>query len=113
MVKTLCTIGAVAALALAPNANAVPVTGGGGLTPNAWNVVNYVQANFPGVNSIGGVRPCDWIGEHCSGRAVDIMVGGNSGLGNTINASVKGLAGVKYTLWQVANHYDHIHVGVY
>jgi hypothetical protein len=26
---------------------------------------------------------------------------------------VKGLAGVKYTLWQVANHYDHIHVGVY
>ena len=113
MLKTLSIIGAAAALALAPNANAVPLIGGNGLTPNAWNVVNYIQANYPGVNSIGGVRPCDRIGEHCAGRAVDIMVGGNTALGNTINNAVRGLAGVKYTLWQVANHYDHIHVSVY
>jgi len=113
MVKTLCTVGAVAALALAPNAHAAPIVGGSGLTGNAWNVVNYVQNNFPGVNSIGGVRPCDWIGEHCSGHAVDIMVGGNTSLGNAVNSSVRGLAGVKYTLWQVANHYDHVHVSVY
>lgn len=113
MVKTLCTLGAVAALALAPNAHAVPIVGGNGLTPNAWAIVEYVQANFPGVNSIGGVRPCDWIGEHCAGRAVDIMVGGNTALGNTINNAVRGRPGVKYTLWQVANHYDHIHVTVF
>ncbi len=109
----LITFLAAAVLVTSPPAHAVPIVGGNGLTPNAWNVVNYVQANFPGVNSIGGVRPCDRIGEHCAGRAVDIMVGGNTALGNTINASVRGLAGVKYTLWQVANHYDHIHVGVY
>ncbi len=113
MVKTLSIIGVVAALALAPTTNAAPLVGGGGLTPNAWTVVNYVQANYPGVNSIGGVRPCDRIGEHCAGRAIDVMVGGNTALGNTINNAVRQLAVVKYTLWQVANHYDHIHISVY
>lgn len=104
---------AAAAVVLAPTAKAVPVSGGNGLTPNAWTVVNYVQENFPGVNSIGGVRPCDRIGEHCAGRAVDIMVGNNTSLGNNINNAVRGLGVVKYTLWQVANHYDHIHVSVF
>jgi hypothetical protein len=104
---------AVVTVAAAPPANAVPVVGGNGLTPNAWNVVQYVRDNFPGVQSIGGVRACDWVGEHCSGRAVDVMVGGNASLGTAVNNAVRGLAGVKYTLWQVANHYDHVHVGVY
>jgi len=113
MVKTLSIIGVVAALALAPNANAAPLVGGGGLTANAWTVVNFVQANYPGVNSIGGVRPCDRIGEHCAGRAIDVMVGGNTALGNTINNTVRGLPQVKYTLWQVASHYDHVHITVF
>ena len=113
MLKTLSTIGVVAALALAPTTNAAPLVGGGGLTPNAWTVVNFVQANYPGVNSIGGVRPCDRIGEHCAGRAIDVMVGNNTALGNTINNAVRGLPVVKYTLWQVANHYDHIHISVH
>lgn len=116
MIKTLSIIGAAAAIALAPNANAVPLVGGNGLTPNAWNVVNYVQANYPGVNSIGGVRPCDRIGEHCAGRAVDIMVGGNTALGNTIHAdllSQRGRFGIKYILWGVRDHGDHLHVSVY
>jgi hypothetical protein len=111
----LITLLAAAAVtvATAPPAHAVPLIGGSGLNGNAWNVVNYIQNNFPGVQSLGGVRPCDAIGEHCSGRAVDVMVGGNTALGNAINSAVRGVAGVKYTLWQVANHYDHIHVGVY
>ena len=113
MRKYLPFVAAGAAIALAPTAGAVPIVGGNGLCPNAWAIVDYVQNNFSGVQSIGGVRPCDAIGEHCSGHAVDIMVGGNTALGNAINAAVRGRAGVKYTLWQVANHYDHVHVSVY
>ena len=116
MLKTLSTIGVVAALALAPTTNAAPLIGGNGLTGNAWSVVNHIQANYPGVNSIGGVRACDWVGEHCAGRAVDIMVGGNTALGNTIHAdllSQRGRFGIKYILWGVRDHGDHLHVSVY
>lgn len=44
------------------------------------------------------------------------MVGGNSSLGHTINNDVlaqRGRFGVKYTLWMVANHYDHVHITVF
>ena len=113
MVKTLCTIGVVAAVALAPNANAVPVVGGNGLTPNAWAIVQYVQANYPGVQSIGGVRQ-DSLPDHPSGRAVDIMVG-NMGLGDAIAADLRSQAGrfnISYCLWRVANHFNHVHCSV-
>jgi hypothetical protein len=97
-----------------PSARAVPLIGGSGLVPNAANLASYIRANYPGVQSIGGVRS-DPYPDHPSGRAIDIMVGGDTGLGNAIHADIlsqSGNFGVSYTLWQVAAHYDHIHVTV-
>ncbi len=105
---------AVTALIAAPPAGAVPIVGGNGLSPNAWALANYVQANYPAVQSIGGVRS-DPLPDHPSGMAIDIMVGGDAALGNQIAADIRsqsGRFGVSYLLWQTAGHYDHIHVTV-
>jgi hypothetical protein len=86
-----------------------------GVRPNAANLASYISANYPGVLSIGGIR-ADRLPDHPSGRAIDIMVGGNTALGNAIANDIRsqtGRFGVSYMLWQVANHYDHIHVTVH
>jgi hypothetical protein len=101
-------------LVLAPVAEAVPLIGANGLCPNARNLAAYIQATYPNVNSIGGVRP-DRLPDHPSGHALDIMVGNNTALGNRIAADIRNQTGrfaVKYILWQTVNHYDHIHVTV-
>ena len=110
----LPTAFAAASVVAPPKVRAdVPLVGGNGLVPNAWALVNYIRANYPGVQSIGGVR-ADPLPDHPSGHAIDIMVGGNTGLGNAIHADITSQGfGIKYTLWQVSNHYDHIHVTVY
>jgi len=113
MLKTIIAVVAAAVVA-APAAEAVPVVGGNGLTPNAWALVSYVQDTYPGVHSIGGVRQ-DYLPDHPSGHAIDIMCGNNIGLCNTIAADIRsqgGRFGVAYLLWQTAGHYDHIHVTV-
>lgn len=97
-----------------PSAGAVPLVGGNGLCPNAWSLASYLQATYPGIQSIGGVRS-DPLPDHPSGHALDIMVGGNTALGNAIAADVRsqsGRFGVKYILWQTTAHYDHVHVTV-
>jgi hypothetical protein len=97
------------------SARAVPLVGGYGLVPNAWALADYIRNTYPGVQSIGGVRS-DPLPDHPSGRAIDIMVGNNTGLGNAIHADILSQSdrfGVSYTLWQVAYHYDHIHVTVF
>jgi hypothetical protein len=107
-------LGTIAPTALAPSAHAVPLVGGSGLVRNAANLASYIRNTYPGVLSIGGVRP-DRLPDHPSGRAIDIMIGGNTRLGNAIHADImsqRGDFGVRYTLWQVAAHYDHIHVTV-
>ena len=107
-------VGAVG-LVTTPPVRAVPLIGGYGLVPNADALAGYIQNNYPGVISIGGVRP-DWLPDHPSGHALDLMVGGNTKLGNAIAADLRGnmrAHGIKYILWQVANHYDHVHVTVY
>lgn len=109
---TLAT--ATVATTTSPNAGAVPLVGGNGLCPNAWSLVNYIQGAYPGVLSIGGVRS-DALPDHPTGHALDIMVGGNTGLGSQIAADIRsqsGRFGVKYILWQVPAHYDHVHVTV-
>ena len=116
MVKRMIAAAAVvvAATATAP-AGAVPIVGGQGLVPNARNLAEYVRANYPGVLSIGGVRP-DPLPDHPSGRAIDVMVGNNTALGNQIAADIQsqsGRFGVSYILWQSdPAHWDHIHVTV-
>ena len=106
---------AVAALALAtaPTATAVPLSGAGGLCRNAAALADYIRTTYPGVRGIGGVRP-DRLPDHPSGHALDIMVS-DMGLGDQIHADILGQSqrfGVRYTLWRVASHYDHIHVTV-
>lgn len=107
--------GSASTLAAPAPARAVPLFGGNGLSPNAWALTGYIQNTYPGVLSIGGVR-ADALPDHPSGHAIDIMVGGNSALGNQIHQDVlsqRNRFGVKYTLWQVPAHYDHIHVTVF
>ena len=96
------------------NANAYPaMIGTAGLRANAANLAQYIANTYPGVQSIGGVRP-DPLPDHPSGRAIDIMVS-NMGLGDTIAADIRSQAGrfnVSYILWRVPDHYSHIHVSV-
>lgn len=99
----------------APAAHAVPLIGSNGLCPNAWALAGYIQSAYPGVVSIGGVRS-DPLPDHPSGHALDIMIGANMGLGDTIASDVRnqsGRFGVKYVLWRVANHFNHVHVTVF
>jgi hypothetical protein len=98
--------------ALGPGA-AIPTVGMNGLVPNARALAAYIIATYPGVQSIGGVR-ADPLPDHPSGRAIDIMVSDMS-LGDVINADVQRQAarfGVAYTMWRVANHFNHVHVTV-
>ena len=111
---TAATIALLAAPTM-PTAQAEPpIVGGQGLTPNARNLADYIRATYPGVISIGGVRP-DRLNDHPSGHALDIMIGSNLALGDQINADIlnqRSRFGVVYTMWRVANHGDHVHVTV-
>ena len=98
----------------APPANGFPIVGSQGLVPNARAIVDYVQSTYPGVQSIGGVR-ADALPDHPSGRAVDIMIGSNMGLGDTIYGdllSQRSRFNISYCLWRVANHFNHVHCSV-
>ena len=93
---------------------AIPTVGMRGLVPNARALAAYIIDTYPGVQSIGGVRP-DPIPDHPSGHAIDIMIGSDMGLGDAINADVLSQSGrfnVRYTMWRVANHFNHVHVTV-
>ena len=92
----------------------IPTMGIAGLVPNARRLAEYIAATYPGVQSIGGVR-ADPLPDHPSGHAIDIMIGSDMGLGDIVNADIQrqsGRFGVVYTLWRVANHYNHVHVTV-
>ena len=110
---------AVAAVGVATHqcatANAYPaMIGTAGLRPNAANLAQYIAGAYPGVSSIGGVRP-DRLPDHPSGRAIDIMIGNNMGLGDTIAADIRSQTGrfnVSYIMWRVSGHFDHIHISV-
>jgi hypothetical protein len=98
---------------LGPGA-AIPTVGMSGLVPNARALAAYIIATYPGVQSIGGVR-ADPLPDHPSGHAIDIMISSDMGLGDAINADVQSQAGrfgVAYTMWRVANHFNHVHVTV-
>ena len=114
MIRRL-TAATAAAVLVAPTAGAVPIVGGNGLVPNAWNLAQYIQSAYPSVQSIGGVRS-DPYPDHPSGRAIDIMVGADTALGDAIYADLNGNLGhwgIQYIMWQTdAAHADHIHVTV-
>lgn len=103
-----------------------------GLQPDTVRVLRAVCAKFPAVSSYGGTRGGG--GDHGTGRALDIMVGSNSPLGDQIVAFLqknRAELGIEYIIWQqriwrpatsnswrgmsdrgspTANHMDHPHV---
>ncbi|SJN44306.1 SH3 domain-containing protein [Luteococcus japonicus] len=104
-----------------------------GLTANAVNVHRAVCGSFPSITNFGGARGSD--DAHGSGRALDIMVSGETGWQVArwarANASSLGITEVIYSqqIWTTqrssegwrsmsdrgsatANHYDHVHVTV-
>lgn len=114
-IKYLGAAAAVAVLAAPPAAATPPIIGAQGLVPSARELADYVASTYPGVKSIGGWRAHDPFPDHPSGRAIDIMVGGDKALGDVIAADIRSQSarfGVQYLLWQVVDHGDHIHVTV-
>ena len=114
LVKTRYGLLSPAEQALLGPGAAIPTVGMGGLVPNARSLAAYIISTYPGVQSIGGVR-ADALPDHPSGHAIDIMIGSDMGLGDAINADVQSQAGrfgVAYTMWRVANHFNHVHVTV-
>jgi len=115
MIKKLAAL-IVASLLMAPTANAGPrLPDTSRLQPATVDLLHYVAEKYPEVPEIGGWRP-DRIPDHPSGRALDIMVYANGGLGDRIAADLranKAKLGIRYLLWRVPQHYDHIHVCVH
>lgn len=104
--------------------------GVGDTWPN--QVRSMITTQF-GITNIGGYRPGD-PGDHGSGLALDVMVPGNSGLGDSVAAwavANMGSLNVSYVIWQqrinmgggwsgmedrgsiTANHYDHVHISLH
>jgi len=91
-----------------------PLLGAHGLTPRAQQLAAYLRATYPMIPEIGGVRP-DPIRDHPAGLALDVMVYGNTALGDRIFADMKSQKnrfGIRYMLWQKPRHYDHLHLCV-
>lgn len=107
-----------------------------GLTANSQKLLAAVQAKFPEIKTIYGVRQ-DPIPDHPSGRALDIMVYTNTGQGQAVADWAKANAGslnIEYVIWNqriwsvarsgegwrymadrgsnTANHKDHVHITV-
>jgi hypothetical protein len=106
-----------------------------GLTRDAIRVHRAICARFPQVKSYGGMR-ADSDSYHSSGRAVDVMISGDTGweIAKWVRAHRKqlGVSELIFSqqIWTVqrgsegwrsmsdrgnrtANHYDHVHVSVY
>jgi hypothetical protein len=100
-------------IVLAPNAGAVPIVGGNGLCPDAVSLAHWAQDNFPNLTAIGGVR-ADRLPDHPSGHAVDLMIP-NIAYGDQVYAALQanwGRFNIRYILFKVPNHWNHIHVTV-
>lgn len=108
-------VAAVAVFTAPPAAAQPPIIGAQGLVPNAKALAEYIASTYPGVKAIGGWRAQDPYPDHPSGRAIDVMVGADTALGNAIAADVRSQSdrfGVQYLLWQVVDHGDHVHITV-
>lgn len=112
--------------------------GDGQLAETSQKLRAVLFNEFPELTTIGGYRACDTTGEHCTGRALDIMIPNyknNQEFGNEIKEWIieKSDAGVIDTCWLIwdqamfsapnwnkvnmkdrggdtANHFDHIHL---
>ncbi|GAB3019552.1 hypothetical protein [Mycobacterium bourgelatii] len=88
----------------------------GGLQSNTVRARRIISALFPEVGEIGGARQ-DSKPWHPRGLALDIMIPGwntpqGKALGDQINSFIRsnaGILGSDYTMWQVPDHFNHVH----
>jgi hypothetical protein len=87
-----------------------------GVAENVQVACNKVLAAVTGIPAVGGYgqRPGNGTSCHPQGLALDFMVYNNKALGDRIFDYVKKnqveLGATPVILWQVADHYDHVHV---
>lgn len=94
--------------------NPCPTEGFGGVKPHVAEAGYHLMAVFgiPESDVIGvASRPGNPTSDHPRGLALDFMV--NTSTGNALAAYAdenSEALGIKYILWQVADHYDHVHI---
>lgn len=87
-----------------------------GLQPKPRAACNQILAAFPQIKSVLGVgaRAGNPTSCHPRGLAIDFIVGNDKALGDRLYAYViarrSALGATPVVLWQVPNHYDHVHV---
>ena len=138
---TTASLGAVAASTITSSNSAVAYASTtsistSGLSANAVKVLQAVNATFPQVTDIGGVRSGSDAQDHGTGHALDLMTS-DKATGDEIAAYLQAHAselGIKYVIWRqhiwsvqrsgegwramadrgsaTSNHYDHVHVSV-
>lgn len=91
-----------------------------GLKPQSMAALAAIQGQFPNIPLSSGFRATDPYEWHPGGRGLDLGIPNwdtpqGKAVGDQVNAWIlanKELLGVYGTLWQVADHYNHIHVSI-
>lgn len=94
------------------SSDACPSAGFNGVASHVARAGHHLQEQF-GVEDVGGVakRPGNPSSDHPRGYALDFMVDRSTGDALAAYAEEHAEAlGIKYILWRVANHYDHVHI---
>lgn len=94
------------------SSDACPSSGFNGVVAHVARAGHHLQERF-GVEDVGGVakRPGNPSSDHPRGYALDFMVDRSTGDALAAYAEEHAEAlGIKYVLWRVANHYDHVHI---
>jgi hypothetical protein len=87
-----------------------------GLLPTPKAACNQILAAFPEVKTVLGVggRAGNPTSCHPKGLAIDLIVGSNKALGDRLYAYViarrSALGATPVVLWQVPDHFDHVHI---
>ena len=105
---------AVTQTALGPIAP-IPTVGMARIVPNARILADYIAWPPTPVCSRSG-RARGRAPDHPSGHALDIMIGSDMGLGDAIHADLESQSArfnIKYTMWRVPSHFNHVHVTVF
>lgn len=86
----------------------------GDVEPHVREVGCFLKEEFD-LNNVGGrqARPNNPSSDHPSGLALDLGVGGSNALGDRINSCLESRVedwNINYILWEVPDHFDHVHV---
>jgi hypothetical protein len=102
-------LGLFGSVALAPPAEAATIRGGTArsIAGPAHNIA--VSSGFSGTMLGRADRPGNPTSDHPSGYAVDYMVDSRAE-GDRVARAARAHPRVKYVLWQVKAHRDHVHV---